>query len=83
LAQGLALLTNIRKTRKHRVMRLRDTRLLRKRARIETSNDQFKTISQMEHTRHRGVTGFLGHLVAGLVAYTSRSAEQTFAGSQG
>jgi hypothetical protein len=70
LAQGLELLTKIRKNMKNRLMRLWDKLLLRKRALIETINDQLKNISQIEHTRHRSVTGFMVNLVAGLVAYT-------------
>jgi hypothetical protein len=70
LAQGLELLTKIRKTMKNRVLRLWDKLLLRKPALIETINDQLKNVSQIEHTRHRSVTGFMVNLVAGLVAYT-------------
>lgn len=69
-AQGLELLTKIRKNMKNRLMRLWDKLLLRKRALIETINDQLKNISQIEHTRHRSVTGFMVNLVAGLVAYS-------------
>jgi hypothetical protein len=72
LAQGLELLTKIRQNMKNRVMRLWDKLLLRKRSLIETINDQLKNISQIEHTRHRSVTGFMVNLVAGLVAYTYR-----------
>ena len=72
LSQGLELLTKIRKNMKNRVMRLWDKLLLRKRALIETVNDQLKNISQIEHTRHRSVTGFMVHLVAGLIAYSHR-----------
>ena len=72
MAQGLELLTKIRKNMKNRVMRLWDKLLLRKRSLIETINDQLKNISQIEHTRHRSVTGFMVNLVAGLVAYTYR-----------
>src|SRR5215510_9160620 len=72
LAQGLELLTKIRKNMKNRVMRLWDTLLLRKRSLIETVNDQLKNISQIEHTRHRSVTGFMVNLVAGLIAYSYR-----------
>ena len=72
LGQGLERLTKIRKNMKNRVMRLWDKVLLRKRALIETINDQLKHISQIEHTRHRSVTGFMVNLVAGLVAYTYR-----------
>jgi hypothetical protein len=37
---------------------------------IETVNDQLKNISQIEHTRHRSLTGFMLNLLGGLVAYT-------------
>jgi hypothetical protein len=72
LGQGLALLTKIRKNMKHRVMRLGDKLLLRKRSLIETINDQLKNIRQIEPTRHRSVTGFMVKVVAGLVAYSHR-----------
>jgi hypothetical protein len=72
LGQGLELLTKIRKNMKNRVIRLWDKLLLRKRSLIETINDQLKNLSQIEHTRHRSVTGFMVNLVAGLVAYSSR-----------
>ena len=39
---------------------------------IETVHDQLKNISQIEHTRHRSVTGFMVNVVAGLVAYSFR-----------
>jgi hypothetical protein len=68
--QGLELLTKVRRHMKNRLMRLWDKLLLRKRALIETINDQLKNISQIAHTRHRSVTGFMVNLVAGLVAYS-------------
>ncbi len=51
-------------------MKLTDKILLRKRAIIETVNDQLKNISQIEHTRHRNAGNFLINLLAGIVAYT-------------
>jgi hypothetical protein len=54
------------------MMCLWDKLPLCKRALIETINDQLKNISQIEHTRHRSVTGFMVNLVAGLVAYSYR-----------
>ena len=71
-AQGLELVTKIRKNMQNRLIRLWDKLLLRKRSLIETINDQWKNISQIEHTRHRSVTGFMVNLVAGLVAYSYR-----------
>ena len=55
---------------KPRLMRLWDRLLLRKRSLIETINDQLKNVSQIEHSRHRSLTGFMVNLVAGLIAYT-------------
>jgi hypothetical protein len=72
LDQALALLTKIRQTMKNRGMRLWNTWLLRQRVLIEPVNDQLKNISQMDHTRHRSVTGFRVHLVAGVIAYSHR-----------
>jgi hypothetical protein len=72
LAQGLELLTTIRQSMKNRLMRWWDTLLLRKRTLIEPINDQLKNISQIAHTRHRRVTGFMVNLLAGLVAYTDQ-----------
>ena len=55
---------------KPRLMRLWDRLLLRQRFLIETINDQLKNISQIEHSRHRSLTGFMVNLVGGLIAYT-------------
>jgi hypothetical protein len=71
-AHGLALLTKVRQTMKNRLRRLWDKLRLRKRPLLEPLNDQLKTISQIAHTRHRSVTGFMVNLRAGLIAYTYR-----------
>ena len=44
--------------------------LLRKRALIESINDELKNMCQIEHTRHRSPINFLVNLFSGLVAYT-------------
>ncbi len=44
--------------------------LPRKRSIVETINDQFKNISQIERTRHRSIWNFMVNLLAGLIAYT-------------
>jgi Transposase DDE domain len=67
-AQGLELLTKIRKHMQHRLMRLWEKLLRRTRALSETMNDQLKNLSQIAHTRHRSVTGFMVPLMAGLGA---------------
>ena len=68
--EGLQLVTRLRKNMKNALMPMFDKILLRKRALIETINDQIKNISQIEHTRHRSVANFMVNLVAGLIAYT-------------
>ena len=55
---------------KPRLVPLMDKLLLRKRAVIETINDQLKNISQIAHTWYGSVDNFMVNLVAGLIAYT-------------
>ncbi|HKT37881.1 MAG TPA: transposase, partial [Ktedonobacterales bacterium] len=70
LTQGLQFITTLRKNMRNILMPLADKLLLRKRAIIESINDQLKNICQIEHTRHRSPLNFLVHLFAGLVAYS-------------
>ena len=66
---GLHLLTKLRKNMRERVLNTMDQVLLRKRAIIESVNDQLKNVCQIDHTRHRSPFNFLVHLLAGLTAY--------------
>jgi hypothetical protein len=70
--EQLQLVTKLRKKMKHRLMLMFDKIMLRKRAIIESVNDQLKNISQIEHTRHRSPVNFFVNLIAGLIAYTFR-----------
>ncbi len=67
---GLQLITKIKKNMKNKLMPLIDKILLRKRAIVESVNDQLKNISQIEHTRHRSVWNFVCNVVAELCAYS-------------
>lgn len=67
---GLQLVTRLRKNMQNKFMPLCDKVLLRKRAIIESVNDQLKNIAQIEHTRHRSFWNFLGHVITGLIAYS-------------
>lgn len=69
LQQGLQLVTKIKKNMKNRLLTLWDKFLLRKRAVIESVNDQLKNISQIEHSRHRSIWNFLANILAALIAY--------------
>jgi DDE family transposase len=68
--QGLQLITKIRKNMKNRLLSVWDQLMLRKRALIETINDQLKNICQIAHTRHRSRVNFLVNVIAALIAYT-------------
>ncbi len=67
--EGLTLITDVRRSMKAKFLSLWDKAMLRKRFLIETVNDQLKNISQIEHSRHRSVVGFLLEIVSGLIAY--------------
>ena len=69
LQKGLQLVTKVRKNMKNKLLGLFDKLLLRKRALIESVNDQLKNISQIEHTRHRSIWNFLANILAALIAY--------------
>jgi len=70
LAENIQLITKIKNNMKNKLMDIKDKILLRKRAIIETINDQLKNISQIEHTRHRSPANFLINLLSGLIAYS-------------
>lgn len=67
---GINLITGIRRNMKKVTLEDMDKILLRKRSLIETVNDQLKNISQIEHSRHRSITGFMVNLVCALIAYS-------------
>lgn len=69
LQRGLQLITRIKKNMKKGLLSLIDKALLRKRAIIETVNDQLKNISQIEHSRHRCQYNFMGNILCGIIAY--------------
>ena len=68
--KNLQLITPIKKKMHNKLLPLIDKIIIRKRAIIETINDQLKNISQIEHTRHRSIFNCMVNLVAGLIAYT-------------
>jgi len=71
-AEDVQLITKLKTNMKNKLMPMFDKIMTRKRAIIESVNDQLKNISQIEHTRHRSVANFFVNLVAGLIAYTFR-----------
>ena len=67
---GIQLITSIKRNMKNCLMQMSDKILLRKRAVIETVNDELKNICQVEHSRHRSFGNFISNLIAGLVTYS-------------
>jgi hypothetical protein len=66
---GIQLITKVRKNMKKQNLSDVDAILLRKRALVESVNDELKNICKIEHTRHRSVKGFLVNIIAALTAY--------------
>ena len=67
---GVHLITKLRKNMKNSLMHINDKILLKKRALIESVNDELKNICQIEHTRHRSFENFLTNMISGLIAYS-------------
>lgn len=67
--QGIHIVTGLKSNIKNRLMPLFDKIMLRKRAVIETINDELKNICDIEHSRHRSIHNFLMNLIAALGAY--------------
>lgn len=65
---GIQLITKVRKNMKKHNLSDIDAILLRKRALVESVNDELKNIYKIEHTRNHSVKGFLVNLIAGLTA---------------
>jgi len=55
---------------KNALLLLHDRIMLRKRALIESVNDELKNICQIEHTRHRSFDNFIINLLSALAAYS-------------
>lgn len=51
------------------LMSIADKILLRKRALIETVNDELKNIAQIEHSRHRSFNNFIANTSTAIAAY--------------
>lgn len=67
---GIQLITQVRRNMKKRALSNEEKLLLRKRSVIETVNDELKNICQVEHTRHRSISGFLLNIMGAIAAYS-------------
>ena len=67
---GIQIITKLKSNMKGALMSVSDKLLLRKRAIIETVNDELKNIAQVEHSRHRCFDNFIINLLlGGITAY--------------
>lgn len=67
---GIQLITAVKRNMKSKALSNEEKILLRKRAVIETVNDELKNICQIEHTRHRSFSGFLLNIMSAIAAYS-------------
>ncbi len=67
---GIQMITKVKKNMKNAFISYSDKILLRKRAVIESVNDELKNICQIEHSRHRCFANFITNLLAGIAAYS-------------
>ena len=68
---GSQLIIKLKNKMKNSLMSVADKGLLRKRAIIESVNDELKNMDQNEHSRHRSFHNFTNNLMAGIAAYRS------------
>ena len=66
---GIQLITKLKSNMKGALMSVSDRLLLRKRAIIETVNDELKNIAQVEHSRHRCFDNFIVNMLGAIAAY--------------
>lgn len=66
---GVELIYKRRKNMKSMNLSDTDSILLRKRAVIESVNDELKNICSLQHTRHRSLQGFFNNAITALISY--------------
>ena len=66
---GIQLIKKLKSNMKGALMSVSDKLLLRKRAIIETVNDELKNIAQVEHSRHRSFENFIVNMLGAIAAY--------------
>lgn len=66
---GIQLITKLKSNMKGALMSVSDRLLLRKRAIVETVNDDLKNIAQVEHSRHRCFDNFIVNMLGAIAAY--------------
>ena len=70
---GIQLVTKVKNNMRNSLTSIADKILLRKRALIETVNDELKNIAQIEHSRHRSFSNFIANSLSAIAASGWRS----------
>lgn len=66
---GIQLVTKVKNNMKNSLMSVSDKIMLRKRAVIESVNEELKNIAQIEHPRHRSFENFITNALRAIAAY--------------
>ncbi|WP_300898947.1 transposase, partial [uncultured Duncaniella sp.] len=66
---GIQLVTKVKSNMRNSLMSVADKIMLRKRALVESVNDELKNIAQIEHSRHRSFTNFITNALSAIAAY--------------
>ncbi len=66
---GIQLVTKVKNKMKNSLMSVSDKILHRKRALVESVNDELKNIAQIEHSRHRAFANFITNALSAIAAY--------------
>ena len=65
---GIQLITRVRNNMKNCLMSVTDKILIRKRAVIESVNDELMDVAQLDHSRHRSFNNFIVNAVPTIAA---------------
>ena len=65
----IRLITKVENNMKNSLMSVSDKIMLRKRAIVESVNDELKNIAQIEYSRHRSFANFITNALSTIAAY--------------
>lgn len=66
---GVQFITKVKNNMRNSLMSVSDKIMLRKRALVESVNDELKNIAQIEHSRHRSFANFITNALSAIAAY--------------
>ncbi len=66
---GIQLVTKVKNNMRNSLLSVADKIMLRKRALVESVDDELKNIAQIEHSRHRSFANFITNALSAIAAY--------------